>query len=473
MEEGKVTRRAFLGAACAGVAGAALPARAQGPAPTMDRPNIVVVVLDTARRDHFSCYGYHRPTTPFIDSLLPCARSYDQAYSTSCWTVPSHASLFTGLYPVSHGTTWEHVELDKRQQTLVEILQKHGYRTLGFCENPIIGPSTGFSRGFETFSVTRQALNGGYNPTLTQFTQSLREHDTRPFFAFINFVAPHDPYNSSGQFFLSFLSDKNYAGQYKIDVVNEIVKGLPLDAKWLEHLTEHYDAEVRYSDYLLSKTVDVLQTEGYWDRTLFVVLSDHGENLGDHGFLNHQFCLYESLIRIPIIIHYPDRFPEGSVETRPVQINDLFPTLIEAAGIDPADYPHQAHSLFPDAPIPDRLILAETYVHTRFNQPNNADKRWNDPRMRRFKRRLKSLRMGSMKLIHGSDNWFQLFDLDKDPDELHDLTDQPTYAAMKDNMSRRLNTLLSRLQVQRPRMPEKQKEMEEETKDALEAMGYF
>lgn len=465
------TRRTFLGAALAGAA--ALPFQARRVSAQSSRPNFVVIVLDTARRDHLSCYGYERDTTPFLRELANESRVYQNAYSTSCWTVPSHASLFTGLYPTSHATTWENCRLDGRLTTIAELLQRNGYRTAGICENPILNAGLGFTKGFQSYSILPQLPQDPESPAVRRLSQEISAAGDQPFFIFANLVGPHDPYSTSGPFLGAYLSDPTYEKRVRIDLLGTIMRGKPLDQKWLEHLTEHYDAELRYCDFTVESMANSLKRSGHWENTVFVVLADHGENLGDHGFVNHQFCLYESLIRIPLIIRFPECFAAGSEETKLVQIHDIFPTLLALAGIDPAAHPSQGVSLLPGWPAAERPVLSEYYIHARFRNPRVPDKRWKSPRVRRHMRRLKSIRIGNMKLIQGSDGMQQLYDLGTDPDELRDLSNYPTYTASRDFLTRRLNVLVEQCKRQHPSPVDKPAVMDQDAEETLKAMGYL
>ncbi len=468
-----LTRRGFLRVSLAGALGAAATTHAAAMAPGDSCPNIVIVVMDTARKDHMSCCGYERETTPFLRRLAADARVYANAYATSCWTVPSHGSLFTGLYPVSHAATWENYRLDQQLTTLAEVLQINGYRTVGICENPAVRPSLGFAKGFEAYSIPRQLPRKIDSNALRAFHAAVRADDSRPFFAFVNLIAPHDPYDSSGQFFGCFLSDPAYRSRVHIDLLEILVNGRQMEERWLTHLIEHYDAEVRYCDYLVMKMVEVLRAYRKWDHTVFIVTSDHGENLGDHGLLNHQFCLYESVVRIPLMIHFPPIFPRESEETACVQLTDVFPTILQLLDLDPASFPNQGYSLLPDAVPPDRPIVCEYAEHARFRAAKIADRRWKHPRVRQFKRRLTSIRYDRMKLIRGSDGWHRLYDLINDPEEMRDLSNDPTYGAVKDELTLRMGKFLTRCRTEQPPPTEQAAPLDKGAEDALKALGYL
>lgn len=386
--------------------------------PTEVRPNIVFVVLDTVRPDHMSCFGHSRPTTPFIEGLLDASRVYEHAYSASPWTLPSHTSMFTGLHSLSHKTTWENLRLDDKFPTLASVLQEHGYKTYCSADNALIGPGTGLSRGFEVYKHLNRREPSPENDPVLRLGEFVDDAQENPFFLFVNLIPAHDPYNTSLMFFKCFLTDPKYSERYKIDVLRAIIyEDAYLDKEWLPHLAEHYDAEIRYDDYLVEQFVKTLKEKGKWDNTLFIVVSDHGENLGDHGLLNHQFCLYETLLHVPMVIRFPENQWAGTVETNKVQLTDLFPTILDRAGVDISVYLNQGRSLMPGKTTEDRDIFAEYYIHTRFGKSKRYGKFWDDPKMLVHKRRLKSFRRGDYKLIWGSDGLRELYNLVADPVE--------------------------------------------------------
>ncbi|MFP8879614.1 MAG: sulfatase-like hydrolase/transferase, partial [Myxococcota bacterium] len=184
-----------------------------------ERPNIVLIVVDTLRADRLSSYGYSKPTTPRIDEFAARGVRFANAYSTSSWTLPAHASMFTGLYPIEHGATQENTRLDGRATTLAEAFTADGYATLGVSANGVINVNSGLTRGFSRFVEAWRKLNGkGLPPSIGWFSpkdhpnvvavrEFLRDLDPgKPFFVFVNFVEVHGPYTPPPQFRDRFLS---------------------------------------------------------------------------------------------------------------------------------------------------------------------------------------------------------------------------------------------------------------------------
>jgi arylsulfatase A-like enzyme len=190
--------------------------------------------------------------------------------------------------------------------------------------------------------------------------------------------------------------------------------------------------------------IDDLKASGRWDDTLFIVTSDHGENFGEHGHLSHVFSLHESLTRVPLVIHYPAGFASGLRVKTPVQLVDLFPTILETVGIDPSTRDLDGQVLpRSDAPDPDRTLVAEYYYPWQ-------DLRFLDtlfdgdvPGVESWRRRLRSLRRGDMKLIWASDGRHELYDLAADPDESTNLVDDPAHAAVRDALLARLDAFVA------------------------------
>jgi len=448
-------------------------------------PNIVIIVMDTARQDRLSCYGYARETSPRLSELAETSTVFDRAYSTSSWTNPAHASLFTGLYPTTHGVTQEHWRMNRDLVTLAEVLSEHGYETVGIIENGMLSSEHGFQQGFSTYHLTsriqkmldRAEFDGrseGGNYATDLFLESLggmgRE---RPFFIFVNLIAPHQPYDSSKQFMHKFVTDR------EISLVGNMWPEYYLGQKEftpaeLRHLNELYDAELLFTDHLVGKMMDGLRSLGHWDDTVFIVTSDHGENIGDHGHMDHVFSLYETTVKIPLIIHNPPRFRQGSVDRRPVTLADIFPTVLDVAGVESSKYPCQGLSLLSGRLPEDRAILSEYYWPVQALGRYSAEERTSS-RLDARKRRIRSITVGSRKLVWGGDGKHELFDLDRDPGELVNLLDREDGAHTLQEMEQRLAQILSRLESERTVVPVsvRTEELDEDTREALRSLGYL
>ncbi len=384
-----------------------------------ERPNIVLIVLDTVRRDHLSCYGYERETSPVLEELAQSSTTYLNAYSTSCWTIPAHASLFTGLYPSTHGAVTSSTPLADGFVTLAEALRTQGYRSAGISENIMLQRGNGFAQGFQTYAVVSTVHDEPEDKAVALFREALNQEATQPLFIFVNLCGPHAPYSSSGQFFGQFLSDPDYADEcLQASSLGVALGKYKYTANDLVHLAEHYDAEIRYADYQVGQMIEALKSKGLWDNTVLIVTADHGEALGEHGLLGHQFSLWEQTVQIPLLIRYPKSFPPGSQDGRTVQLPDVAVTLFDLAGARSPTYGVQGRSLLLPAPDTARPVFCEYSFHLSYQV---APALLDDPRLVPYKRDLQSLMTGGIKLIQASDGDTGLFDLATDTGESSDL----------------------------------------------------
>lgn len=441
------------------------------PRPTSP-PDILVVVVDTLRQDHVGAYGYPRNTTPVLDALATEGTLYREARSTSSWTAPAHASLFTGLYPAAHGTTQQAWDLALDHDTLAEVLASSGYETLGAVANPMLSSERGYAQGFgdwqegwsdASFPSTtddRRLVDG-----LVERLRAPAPATRPPRFVFVNLVGVHAPYTSCGRWCGAFgaqpgegIDDADWKGFYLGRVQH--------DAAAFARLTDLYDAEVLAADELVGRLVRSFREAAAARDHLVVVTSDHGENLGDHGHVDHVFTLYESTVRVPLVVA-GTAVPAGRVQTTPVQLHDLFPTVLQAAGVDPAAHPSQG---LPLAAVPaDRAVLLQ-YDHpvqaTRMMlegaTPEEAT------RVQPYLRALNGRVEGADKLILGSDGAAELFDLVVDRDETFDLAMESAtrVQAMTDQLDAHLRA------VTRTRAPHETAPVDAVTQEALEAIGY-
>ena len=336
----------------------------KAPAPTDDRPNLVMIVLDTVRPDYLSAYGHPRPTSPFLESLVASGRRFDRAYSSSSWTLPAHGSLFTGTVPAVHRANQKERRLADSLPTLAERLGEAGYQTAAFSGNSWVQEPSGLARGFDHFE---NLMDGYYLPHVERLAKdeageialTPEDHyigssvrtwltDTReprrPFFVFVNLVEPHLPYLPDWKTASEFVASKEIRWQairkYYPDASGGPIlkrfyaRRLPLtEAEW-EVLRSLYEGEIRAADAVAGAIVEAVDSISDPDDTLVFVLSDHGENFGEHGHFTHLFNLYDTNLRIPLIVRGPG-FRPGSVEPRRVQILDLYPTLLSVAGLAP------------------------------------------------------------------------------------------------------------------------------------------
>ena len=291
--------------------------------PVARKPNVVVILIDTLRPDHLGFYGYERETAPFLARLAKRSFVFRNAFSTTSWTAPATASLFTSLYPTQHGVTngWfahANAELETESKitlnritsdvrTLPELFHDAHYATFGLAGNINIGPELGFDRGFEVFDHHHAAQANELYAELLEWEPKLREK--QPYFLYLHLMDPHAPYYQHMPWF----------------------EEQPTE---LGHRRAAYDSEITYADYMLARAYEHFG----WDTgTILVVLSDHGEEFLDHGAWQHSFRLYRELTRILLIVRPADGPAVGRTVDENVSIVDVLPTLLELVGAKPPD----------------------------------------------------------------------------------------------------------------------------------------
>lgn len=305
-------------------------------------PNILLISIDTLRRDHVSAYGYPKPTTPALDRVAAEGALFENAWSTSSWTLPAHMSAFTGLGPSGHQVEEETDRLPAGVLTLAEHLRDQGYATAGFASHVFLGREFGFARGFEVYDVD---VDQRADAVTRRATDWLARRPSRPFFLFLHYFDPHWNYDPPAELARRF--DPGYAGSAFGEL--EFLLGFsdprtPLPQDVAARIHGLYDGEIRYVDDQIGVLLAALRREGLLDRTVVAVVSDHGEELKDHGSFGHGGSLYAEVARVPMILRYPPRVPRGTRVRPPASLADLPATLSSLAGL-PVPGPFRAEAL--------------------------------------------------------------------------------------------------------------------------------
>ncbi len=396
--------------------------------PVAPAPNVVLLVMDTVRADRLSTYGYPLPTAPTLDALAREAIRFENAYSTSSWTLPAHASLFTGLFPDVHGANQEHWRLDDRFTTLAELLADKGYATAAFSANPWVAYRTGLMQGFqhvrEMWRREEQPRAATGHPTNARVREWLADTDLdRPFLLFVNYMEAHYPYDPAEPYRSRFVPT-GVPAELRAEAEIRWTEWY-LQRPAMSPVAQHfrgalYDAEVNAVDAAVGELLAILKQRGVYDTSLIVVTADHGENLGDHGHLDHVFSLYNTTMRVPLLIRPPGAAPPPAVRTDPVQLTDLFATVVAAAGAEPLPSPPRAVDLLATVVPPDRPVLAE-YDYPRQALDVFPVASRDAPALAPFKRQLRSLQVRNQKLIWASDGRHELYEMDRGDDEVDNL----------------------------------------------------
>jgi len=289
--------------------------------------NIVLITIDTLRTDRISCYGSDRVDTPNIDGFAGEGVLFTNAATTVPFTLPAHSSILTGLYPPGHGVR-ENVgyTLDPRVPTLAEVLSIAGWSTAGFVSAFVLdgrwGVGRGFGRFFDDFdlsgfeSANLSSVQRRGDETVAEAIRWLDERPPdRPFFLWLHLYDPHDPYE-------------------------------PPEPYRSGYADRPYDGEVAFTDSLIGEFRKAFEDRGLLGSTLFILTSDHGEGLGDHGESSHGFFLYDTTVHVGLIVRLPGGEPAGRTVDAAVSHVDLVPTILDAVGLD-APQPLDGESLLP------------------------------------------------------------------------------------------------------------------------------
>ncbi|HEX2162916.1 MAG TPA: sulfatase, partial [Thermoanaerobaculia bacterium] len=306
-----------------------------------ERPNVVLIVVDTLRADHLGAYGHPLPTSPEIDRRLAARGTlFEDAYAQAPWTLPSVLSFLTGrppgeLLPAGREAP---TAVPPGVPTIAERLRDAGYRTAAFVANPTLQPTVGFDRGFETWwapPAEVESLRLDAAEVNRRALPWLAAHAGAPFFLYLHYMDPHDPYAPPE----TGAAEAPFFPGYEGEVTGEMVQGLYLGEVELadpeadrRQLAALYDGEIAHVDGRIGEVLAAFDERLAAD-TLFVLTADHGEELGDHGGWKHGHTLYDEQIRVPLIARWDGRVRAGRRIEGAVRLLDLVPTLLTAAGL--------------------------------------------------------------------------------------------------------------------------------------------
>lgn len=423
------------------------------PAAPRGAPNVLLIVLDTVRADHMSIYGYERDTTPQLRRWFANGTRFDRAYSAAPWTLPSHASLLTGLWPHEHRAGL-HRPLDEEPRTVAEALRELGYATAGFVANTIYcSAETGLDRGFNHYedhltsprellrtttlgrSVLDKLLDSASRCTAAVFpaaSTSSQKHfksaamlntdalawldgqpRDRPFFMFLNYFDAHHPYivpDTSAPRFGAV--PRNRSESLLLHRWWDMDKRRATDRERALAL-DGYDDCLHYLDSQLGVLFDALEMRGVLKDTLVIVTSDHGEHFGEHGLFGHAGSLYGPEVHVPLLIRDPRSGAKGAVVEAPVSNRDIAATIADSAGVAEA-FPGQSLTRFQRA-----SSAAESAILTQVEGPPTGPA--NAGRSPVFRGAMSAVIRGDLMYILNGDSREELYDVAADPLQNHNL----------------------------------------------------
>jgi len=302
---------------------------------TVGKPNIILISLDTLRADHLGCYGYHRDTSPNIDRFAEGALLFENCIASSSWTLPAHASLFTGVHPSVHGAEvhpWG-PPFAETETTLGELARERGYLTAAYTEGLFVSASMGFAQGVELYSDGKLAEFPLHcaEVTFNDTVQWLETYCGLPFFLFVHTYQIHDPYTPPAHFGEMFDKDYTEAGTVRPRQVRSEKDKIRCEAL--------YDGEIAYTDKVVGDFLGRLEEMQLLQNTTVIVFSDHGEEFWEHGGIEHGVTLYDEVLHVPLIIKLAGENPPGGRVARQVSLTDLYATVAELLGVDGANSP--------------------------------------------------------------------------------------------------------------------------------------
>ena len=359
--------------------------------------SILLITLDTTRADRLGCYGYAAAETPHLDALAKRGISFERAYAPAPMTAPSHASMFTGLWPPEHGVfTNGQTILGAGIPTVAESIQRRAYDTAAFVAAFVLHSKFGLNRGFNVYDddlsqakATNDELHQSRDGRLVidscirWLTRQQQQSPRRPFFCWVHLYDAHEPYRPHADQFADRFADRPY------------------------------DAEIAYTDQLVGRLFQSLEKLGVAKSTYIMVVGDHGESLGEHGERTHGFMLHDSTLRVPLIVADPRHETGGRHVATPVPLIDVFPTLLEAAGVRVPDgiSGHSLQTAFSRKVLEPRICYSQT----------------DEPYLQAFWCPLRGLTTERWRYVRSTRP--ELYDLTADPQELVNLAEtQPDIA---------------------------------------------
>jgi arylsulfatase A-like enzyme len=425
---------------------------------------IILISLDTLRADHLGCYGYHRNTSPSIDDFAKESIVFENAAVQSPWTLPSHMSIMTSLYPSFHGVLKKSSRLGDNHVTLAELLRREGYQTAAFTDGGNVGSIFGFSRGFDLYEENWV----GIAETIPKVKKWLDGNGSKPFFLFIHCYDIHSPYNPPPPY-NSLFHDFPYRGNLVpstptlLSTVNNKENASRITEEDIRHFIALYDGGIRYTDDHIGSFLTYLRESGLYDESLIIITSDHGEEFMEHGAFSHWQLYYRPNLHVPLITHIPGYAGKEIRIDNLVESIDLLPTILDIAGL-PSHKRAQGNSLLPL--VKQKSTSLPAFLQKVFSRPEEvetvsfAENHTHTPDW--------AIIQDDYQMI-SLNNFFEveLFNLKNDPLAQKDIA--RGHGSLIEQLLLRYNDLYST----KPTYTESSFELDEQSRRQLEALGYI
>jgi arylsulfatase A-like enzyme len=408
---------------------------------------VILISIDTLRRDHVGAYGYSKPTTPVLDALGREGMLAEDAVSVSSWTLPSHLSMLTSTLPGTHGGTDMKQAFNRSVPTVAELLKAQGVATHAVTSHLYVSPTYGLDAGFDSMNFRQDRLAENVANHAMDLVDRFGD---RPFLIFLHFYDPHWHYAPPPEVLKIF--ETSYAGKLTGNLKDfQNLRPDQVKPADLDHLLALYDGEIRYTDNEVGRLITHLKERDVLRGTLLVVTSDHGEEFLDHGSWEHQKTLYEEVIRVPLMMAGPGVAPRR--ETQPTSLLDIAPTILDFLSVKPGPAMKGVSLLRPVADA--REMYGET-DHTldgaRLSFLRGGARSWKA-----------ILRSDAARREERSSEWY---DLARDPGEK---TNRPPADALRSSIEARAKDLALK---SRSAAASKPVELSPEQKEKLRALGY-
>lgn len=412
----------------------------------INSPNIIIIIIDAGRFDYLSCYGYFQKLTPHIDKLAQKSILFENVTTVAPWTVPSHASMFTGLYPNQHLANWNTLKIKEGIPTIFDILRGKGYKIAVFVANDtLIYPCEMFGREADIYGLDRRGRSKDDSGFVDGFRQEdsnceritsffmdwLGKRQKEPFMLYFNYYDLHSKYDAREPYLSKYMTKEDQKILFKVGDrfsfhFREMNREAEVTKEQIRAMRNLYKAKMAAIDENIGKVVNKLRENKLLNNTFIFITADHGDTLGDHTYpsFHHQFSIYNALTRIPLIIHSPKLESHAQRVVVPlIQNIDIFPTILDLCGIDKT-----AHVSCPPAVSLKEYIFDNSqkqprdYAISMYEAPKkfvNWNKEYVNPA---YVRKLLSIQDGRFKLIFSDDDRVELYDIIADPREQKDIS---------------------------------------------------